>query len=104
MPIYDFYCPDCGHEEKDVLRKFSDGPLICQHGEPFHPLPTPMEVKIGRTFAHFKGKGFPDKDRRDKRERLDRRNKRIEKMTPEQQEGFKRIIDKPGSFGERYVP
>lgn len=107
MPIYDFRCPNCGHEEYDVhLPKFpekSSGQRpMCQHGDPDHPAPAEMEILIGQSSFELRGKDWPDKDSKELKERFRRRNKRIEAMQSWQQEAFKKIIDQTG--GKRYIP
>ena len=57
MPLYDYYCEECG-SKKEVLQSFSgEVPLCC--GQPMSKLPTypaKIDVRIkGGTRTHSKG-------------------------------------------------
>ena len=33
MPMYDFFCPQCGYECEAIVKSFNSLPPVCQHGE-----------------------------------------------------------------------
>ena len=106
MPIYDFECPQCGHVIENLVQKFDDPPPNCsgetdEEADSCHAT-TPMTRLIGQSTFRCVGKGWPDQDSKELKARFNKRNKRIESMTPEQQQGFKNIIDRTG--GKRYIP
>ena len=107
MPIYDYECPGCGWVKEDVLQGFDDPPPMCtgySYGEGYNQehAAIPMKKLIGTPSFQLRGKGWPDQDRRTLKERFDKRNRKIEEMSPKQQEQFKRIMDRGG--GPRYIP
>ena len=105
MPLYDYECPKCGNIQENVLQKFDDPPLVCDHsfeGIPGEGEPATMNRLIGQVSFRQVGKDWPDVEHKKLKERFEKRNKRIEKMSPQQQEAFKRIIDSTG--GKRYIP
>ena len=108
MPIYDFQCEACGAVAENVVQKFDDPAPECtgykdeETGDAVAHVKTPMVRLIGLCSFRLGGSGWPDKDRQVRKARFQKRNARIEKMTPEQQQGIKNIIDKTG--GDRYIP
>jgi hypothetical protein len=91
-----------------VIQKFEDPAPECtgykdeETGDVVTHVKTPMVRLIGPTSFRLSGGGWPDKDRQTRKARFQKRNARIEKMTPEQQQGIKNIIDTAG--GDRYIP
>lgn len=55
MPIFDYKCPKCGHENKDKLVKSSDKKVICECGADMVKIPSFPSF-------HLKGSGFYDTD------------------------------------------
>lgn len=70
MPLYEYYCEECG-KQVEVIQSFSGEPPLCC-GEPMHKLPTfPAKIEIkdkGRIKTH--SKGYKEDYAKDYRRRL----------------------------------
>lgn len=103
MPLYEYQCQHCGYELDDVMQGFNDPDPICPGNveEVVHE-PCPMQKQMSRTTFKCLGKDWPDVESKKLKDRFVKRNKRIEKLPIDQQEGLKKVIDKTG--GKRYIP
>ena len=61
MPIYEYICPTCGHEE-EVLQSIKATPLKCRKESKGYFCNTEMKKKISKSAVIFKGKGFYETD------------------------------------------
>ena len=66
MPIYEYYCPVCGHEE-EVLQSLKAPSLICRKESKGYFCNTEMKKRISKTSVIFKGKGFYETDYKKKK-------------------------------------
>ena len=67
MPIYEYICPTCGHEE-DVLQSIDAPGIKCRKESKGHFCNTDMEKKISNISPPvFKGKGFYETDYKKKK-------------------------------------
>lgn len=101
MPIRSYQCLKC--KDTDTPQVLED---ILEWGFNLREHECPvcgeiMTIMVGNTTFSTRPTGDTLKERQ-KKERFKKRNKRLEAMTPKQQEGFKRIIDRTG--GKRYMP
>jgi len=90
MPIRDYRCQQCKHIVSNTFEELEkcpecEGPVAIYWGD----WSVTLDIKS-------------DKEYRAKRERFRKRNKRFEKMTEKQQNGFKHIIKSTG--GKMYLP
>ena len=100
MPIRDYYCPTCIKSDNPQLKLgvlefgFEFGKHSCE------VCGTLMKITIANCRCAIKPSSETVKYT-EKKERLEKRNRRLENMTPKQQDGFKKIIDSTG--GKRYM-
>ena len=86
MPIYEYICPTCGHEE-EVLQKMEDKAPVCPNCVELKSLPfykiekvvTEMKRKISKSAVIFKGSGFYETDYKKKPESKEDKPKKEDK-------------------------
>ncbi len=61
MPIYEYICPTCGHEE-EVLQSVDAPNQKCHKESKGYFCNTEMKKKISKTSVIFKGSGFYETD------------------------------------------
>ncbi|MAH46857.1 FmdB family transcriptional regulator [Candidatus Pacearchaeota archaeon] len=89
MPIYEYVCSNCGHEE-EVLQKIDDVDPTCPKcveikTKPFYQvehIETIMHKKISKSAVIFKGSGFYETDY--KKKQSTRPHKKVNKSEKEQ--------------------
>ena len=94
MPIRSYRCNSCSFFLEDQLEwGFELKAHPCTKcAEVLHIVPSLPQVAPTTETLQY----------RDRKERFQKRNKRIEAMTPIQQDGFKKIVDDRN--GQRYIP
>lgn len=101
MAFFDYICsdaPDCPTACDDHWVSLSDAAKI-RSKELLLPCPEcgkPMEEVFQPAAIQFKGDGWGDKERDKLNNKLRRRNARIEKMSPQEQEKIKWTMRKAG--------
>ena len=66
MPIYEYICPTCGHEE-EVLQSIDTPNIKCRVESKGYFCNTEMNKKISKSSVIFKGKGFYETDYKKKK-------------------------------------
>ena len=65
MPIYEYICPTCGHEE-EVLQSIDAPNIKCRVESKSYFCNTEMNKKISKSSVIFKGEGFYETDYKQK--------------------------------------
>ena len=66
MPIYEYICPTCGHEE-EVLQSIDALNIKCHVESKGYFCNTEMNKKISKSSVIFKGEGFYETDYKKKK-------------------------------------
>ena len=87
MPIYEYICPTCGHEE-EVLQPVDAPSQKCHKESKGYFCNTEMNKKISKSAVIFKGSGFYSTDY--KKKGFSKPDKKVEKSKGKSNEGNKK--------------